>query len=146
MIDEPLVHASGSTTKPNSTVDQSTSSEPSRDRWVRQVDAAPRKSRTKSRLETASIEFGATRGEAERVGDRAAVGVEVHARQRARAERQDVGLRRRRSAKPRAVALEHPDVREQVVRQVDRLAALQVRVAGQRPVEVLLGLRRRARA
>ena len=38
-----------------------------------------------------------------------------------------------------AVAHEHPEVGEQVVRQVDRLGALQVRVAGQRPVEVALG-------
>src|SRR2546423_14935445 len=60
MIDEPLVHASGSSTKPNSSEDHSTSSAPRRERCVAQVAAAPRKSSTKSRLETASIEFGAT--------------------------------------------------------------------------------------
>src|SRR3712207_7449346 len=37
------------------------------------------------------------------------------------------------------VAAEHPEVREQVVREVDRLGALQVRVAGHRPVDVPVG-------
>ena len=60
MIDDPLDHASGSSTKPNSSLDQSTSSAPRRERCVAHVAAAARKSRTKSRLATASIEFGAT--------------------------------------------------------------------------------------
>ena len=42
MIDEPLVHASGSSTKPNSCEDHSTSSAPRRERCVAQVAAAPR--------------------------------------------------------------------------------------------------------
>ena len=60
MIDEPELHASGSSQKPNSALDHSTSSDPSRDRCVAQVAAALRKSRTKSRPETASIEFATT--------------------------------------------------------------------------------------
>ena len=51
-------------------------------------------------------------------------------------------LRRRRraaAANRRRVALEHPEVGEQVVAEVDRLGALQVRVAGHRPVRVGLG-------
>ena len=44
------------------------------------------------------------------------------------------------------VAAEHPEVGEQVVREVDRLRALQVRVAGHRPVEVALGDAARARS
>src|SRR5215217_7178227 len=60
MIEEPEAHASETSQKPNSSLDHSTSSAPSRDRCVAQVDAAARKSSTKSRLETASIEFGAT--------------------------------------------------------------------------------------
>ena len=60
MIEEPEAHASATWQKPNSCEDQSTSSAPSRDRCVAQVAAAARKSSTKSRLETASIEFGAT--------------------------------------------------------------------------------------
>ena len=42
MIDEPLVHASGSSTKPNSSVDHRTSSAPRRERCVAHVAAAPR--------------------------------------------------------------------------------------------------------
>ena len=42
---------------------------------------------------------------------------------------------------PAGVALEHPEVGEQVVAQVDGLRPLQVRVAGRRPVAVRLGLR-----
>ena len=66
------------------------------------------------------------------------LGVEVHAGQRAGAERQVV---RGRHAEVEAleVAAELPEVGEQVVREVDRLRALEVRVAGQRPVEVALG-------
>src|SRR5439155_82598 len=42
MIEEPELHASGSSQKPNSLLDQSTSSAPRRERWVAQVAAAPR--------------------------------------------------------------------------------------------------------
>jgi hypothetical protein len=59
MIEEPDAHASETSQKPNSSLDHSTISAPSRDRCVAQVAAADRKSSTKSRLETASIEFGA---------------------------------------------------------------------------------------
>src|SRR3954464_12967976 len=60
MIEELEAHASETSQKPNSSDDQSTISAPRRERWVAQVAAAERKSSTKSRLETASIEFGAT--------------------------------------------------------------------------------------
>ena len=40
---------------------------------------------------------------------------------------------------PLAIAREHPDVGEQVMAEIDGLRALQVRVSGQRPVEVPLG-------
>ena len=39
----------------------------------------------------------------------------------------------------RGVAPEHPEVGQQVMREIDRLRALQVRVAGHRPVQVRLG-------
>ena len=68
------------------------------------------------------------------------VGVEVHAGERARAERQTRGLALG-EGEARAVAGEHPEVREQVVAEVHGLSALQVGVAGHRPVEVLLGAR-----
>src|SRR3954471_12294473 len=60
MIDEPEAHASLTSQNPNSSEDHSTISAPRRDRCVAQVAAAERKSSTKSRLETASIEFGTT--------------------------------------------------------------------------------------
>src|SRR3954465_15156611 len=60
MIDDPEAHASETEQKPNSSLDHSTISAPSRDRCVAQVAAAERKSSTKSRLETASIELRAT--------------------------------------------------------------------------------------
>src|SRR5215207_4358857 len=60
MIDEPDAQASETSQKPNSSEDHSTSSAPRRERCVAHVAAAERKSSTKSRLETASIEFGAT--------------------------------------------------------------------------------------
>ena len=49
--------------------DHSTISAPSRERWVAQVAAADRKSSTKSRFETASIEFGATPAKPSSRGD-----------------------------------------------------------------------------
>ena len=69
---------------------------------------------------------------------RHAIGVEVHPRQRARAQRQPrrLPLGEREAA---AVAREHPEVRQQVMAQVHRLRALEVRVSRQRPVRVLLG-------
>src|SRR3954453_18759842 len=60
MIEELDAQASLTSQKPNSSDDHSTISAPRRDRWVAQVAAALRKSSTKSRLETASIEFGTT--------------------------------------------------------------------------------------
>ena len=100
MIEEPELHASGSSQKPNSLLDHSTSSAPSRDRCVAQVAAA---------REVVEHEVAPGDGvdrvrrdllEAEPLGEQLAVGVEVDARQRARAERQPPGLRggRRRTA------------------------------------------------
>src|SRR3712207_9425137 len=60
MIEEPDAHASLTSAKPNSSEDHRTISAPRRERCVAHVAAAARKSRTKSRLETASIELGAT--------------------------------------------------------------------------------------
>jgi hypothetical protein len=60
MIEEPEAKASETSQKPNSSLDHRTISPPRRDRWVRQVAPAARKSSTESRLETASIEFSDT--------------------------------------------------------------------------------------
>ena len=76
--------------------------------------------------------------EAELLGHEHAAGVEVHPGQRARAERQVVGGGHA-EVEALEVAAELPEVGQQVVREVDRLGALEVGVAGQRPVEVALG-------
>src|SRR6478609_1054786 len=60
MIDDEEAQSSRTSAKPNSSEDHRTISAPSRDRWVAHVAAAERKSSTKSRLETPSIEFGTT--------------------------------------------------------------------------------------
>ena len=71
-------------------------------------------------------------------GHQAPVGREVHARQRARAQRQ-LGGRPQHGLEARRVAPEHPEVRQQVMTQIDGLRALEVRVARHRPVQVRLG-------
>ena len=80
--------------------------------------------------------------EAEVVGDRAAVDLPVDAGQRPGAERHHAGAVER-ELEAQHVAGEHPEVGEQVVAEVDGLGALQVGVAGHRPVAVAP---RRARA
>ena len=70
--------------------------------------------------------------------DRDAVGEEVHPGERAGTERHRVA-RAHALVEPLDVAAELPEPRHQVVRQVDGLRALQVRLAGEAPVEMLLG-------
>ena len=69
-----------------------------------------------------------------------AVGVEVDARQRTRAQWQAPALALG-ERKARAVAREHPEVSQQVMAEIHGLGALQMRVAGHRPVDVLLRAR-----
>ena len=89
-------------------------------------------------MATASIEFGDGLLEAELTRHELAVGVEVHAGKRPRSERQARALALGEGKAP-AVAREHPEVGEQVVAEVDGLGALQVGIAGQRPIDMLLG-------
>ena len=74
--------------------------------------------------------------EAERARDLPPVGVEVHAGERAGAEWQGPGLIAG-EGKARPIALEHPEVGEQVMPEVHGLGSLQVGVARHRPVRVL---------
>ena len=95
--------------------------------WRRRRASSPRRRRSRARWAT-----------------NMRLGVEVHAGQRAR--RRAAGRRWRvmQKLKRCEVAAEHPEVGQQVVREVDRLGALEVGVAGHRPVEVALGERRPA--
>jgi hypothetical protein len=79
-------------------------------------------------------------GEAELARDEPAVGREVDACERACPERELAG-RAQHELEASRVAPEHPEVREQVVRQVHGLRALEMRVARHRPVLVALGER-----
>ena len=76
--------------------------------------------------------------EAEVVGDGIAVDLPVDAGEGAGAERHHRGAVEG-ELEAQHVAGEHPEVGEQVVAEVDRLGALQVGVAGHRPVAMALG-------
>ena len=78
------------------------------------------------------------RREPELARERPAIGGEVDAGQRAGAQREAIrtGQHAREAL---VVAAEHPEVGQQVVREIDRLGALKVGVAGHRPVQVVLG-------
>jgi hypothetical protein len=78
-------------------------------------------------------------GETEVGGDRVAVDLPVDAGESARSQRHHRGAVER-ELETQHVAGEHPEVGEQVMAEVDRLSALQVGVAGHRPVGVRFGL------
>ena len=116
MIDEPDAHVVATPRqKPNSSEDHSTISAPSRDRCVAQVAAALRKSSTKSRLETASIEFGTTPAKpSSDATSRRSVGKFTPAS--APAPSGSSVVEPSTASKRSRVAPEHPEVGEQVVR------------------------------
>jgi hypothetical protein len=89
----------------------------------------------KSRFETASIEFSAIDAESQVLGHGHPAGVEVDARQRARAQGEVLCLVQA-ELEPLEVAPQLPEVGEQVVREVDGLRPLQMGVAGHRPIQV----------
>ena len=138
MIEEPDAHASETSQNPYSSVDHSTISRAQ----ARQVGGAGRGRRQVVEHEVAVGDrvhgvLGHA-GEAQRRRHRPAVGVEVDAGQRARAQRQAAGGGDDR-LEAAHVAGHHPEVRQQVVAEVDGLGPLHVGVAGHRPVQVALG-------
>ena len=138
MIEEPDAQASDTSAKPNSSEDHRTISAPRRERWVAQVAAADRKSSTKSRLETASIELRATPAKpSSRASRPRSVSKFTPASAPAPSGRSQIDAEHELEAA--RVAAEHPEVRQQVVREIDGLGALQVGVARHRPVLVARG-------
>jgi hypothetical protein len=81
---------------------------------------------------------GRHRAEAEVARHRDTVGEEVDAGERARSEWHGIAAAHA-EVEAVDVAVELPEPRQQVVREVDGLGPLEMRVAGQSPVEVLLG-------
>ena len=80
--------------------------------------------------------FFETRGETQELSHIGAIDRKGGSRQRARPERQYVDPRHA-VGKALAVALEHIDVSQQVMREQHRLRSLQVRVPGHDHVEIL---------
>src|SRR6202171_553714 len=144
MIDDPELHESGSSQKPNSALDHRTNSAPSRDRCVEQVAAAFRKSRMKSRPETASIEFGATsRKPSSSATWRRSMSKFTPASAPAPSGSCPAACSAKgKRGEARAVARDHPEVGKQMMAEVHGLRTLQMGVAGHRPVKVLLGTSR----
>ena len=132
--------------KLNSALAQRITSSASRDRCTASSAAAAQNSTAKSRSLTASMEFCVSCDfavgihEAEQLGDEHAVERQGGAGNRAAAERADVHARVA-IPEPLAIAFEHLDVGEQVMREIDGLGALQVRVAGNDDVGVVLAER-----
>ena len=91
---------------------------------------------TKSRLETASIEFGDDAGEAQLARRPSSRSVSKFTPASAPAPSGSSAAGVDTAAKRARSRSEHPDVGEQVVAEVDGLRALKVRVARHRPVEV----------
>ena len=87
MIDEPVAYASSSTAQPNSREVHRQTSSPSRDRCTPTIAATKQSSATKSRSDTASIEFATGAVEAQRGCGRDRVQRERRPRQRTGSER-----------------------------------------------------------
>ncbi len=138
MIDDPDDQASDSVMKPNSALVHRTTSWPSRLRCVAHTDSAWSRSRAKSRLETASTELGTTPAKPSSSATiRRSVSKFTPASAPAPSGNREVALQHRIEALD--VAGDHPEVGEQMVRQVHGLRTLQMRVARERPVQMPLG-------
>ena len=139
MIDEPVAKASENSTKPNSAVAHRVRSAASRERCMPVMAAAARNSTMIVAVAHRVEAVGADGGEAEIAGERLAVDREGGARRAPPRPSGSTSARARPCPEALAIALEHEHVGEQMVREDHRLGALQVRVAGHRRLDVLLG-------
>ena len=127
-IELPVAKRSSSVAKPNSDVDQSTSSSPIRDRWTPSERDAEEELGDEVAVRDRVEAVLERRGEAQLAGGDRRVDRQRAAGERARPERGDVGARRG-VHEPVRVSEERPGVRAEVVREQHRLGPLQVRVA-----------------
>ena len=129
MIDEPVVKASESLTKPNCGVVHNTISSAKRERWIAAIAAAPSASSAKSRSATLSSELAVGRSKPSALAVMVAVDRKRGAGQRRRAERTFVEPLARVGEPPR-VARQHLDIGQQVMAEGDRLRRLQMGESG----------------
>ena len=136
----PVEMRSSRSMKPNSSLPKMMMSSASRLTWTMHSDTAWRNDDTKSRSATASMLLATTRENPRRARQRVHVDAVGVAGDRARAERQRVGLARHRGD-ALGVAAERGRVRQEPVRGEHGLRAPQMRVGRHQRVAGLLGLR-----
>ncbi len=134
--DEPVAWLSGRLAKPNSVLDQSTSSSPSREQCTIVSAHADVMSTVKSRSATASMLFDATRAKPSSCAtrSRSSGSVEPASAPLPSGNSSHASMR---GAETQRVAREHLDVRKQVMREGGDLRALEMRVSRHRRASML---------